>query len=241
MSFVRDKFSKLRWHRRRAAVGSRRHGNGYGCIPTAPHANGREPNNSHVYGHENSLAIELNFVPRMGTPGVPLFPQKNQFSIRGVIMARLACPFWARQACPFWERKKRMFPRKFRNIEARIPVWPCETPVQFQTHTLGPILYFSYTRAKQFYILIYGPQVLATVHEHSEWVCSWLLRIDWYIAYVRQILCCQNMADVVTWRQMFQRTALAGRAPHLTNYHALRRRAAGNTNGMTLHQNSDRS
>ena len=143
MSFVRDKFSKLRWHRRRAAVGSRRHGNGYGCIPTAPHANGREPNNSHAYGHENSLAIELNFVPRMGTPGVPLFPQKNQFSIRGVIMARLACPFWARQACSFWARKKHVFPRKFRSIGTRIPVCPCKIFVQFQTHTRGPILYFS--------------------------------------------------------------------------------------------------
>ena len=143
MNFVRDKFSKLRWHRSRVAVGSRRHGNGCGCIPTAPHVNGREPNNSHVYGHENSLAIELNFVPRMGTPGVPLFPQKNQFSIRGVIMARLACPFWARQACSFWARKKHMFPRKFRSIGTRIPVCPCKILVQFQTHTRGPILYFS--------------------------------------------------------------------------------------------------
>ena len=58
-------------------------------------------------------------------------------------MARLACPFWARQACSFWARRKHMFPRKFRSIGTRIPVCPCKIFVQFQTHTRGPILYFS--------------------------------------------------------------------------------------------------
>ena len=55
----------------------RREGNLGGCTRTAAHVGVREPSNFQMYDHEIPLVIELDFVPRMGTLGVPLAPQKN--------------------------------------------------------------------------------------------------------------------------------------------------------------------
>ena len=73
----------------------RREGNLGGCTRTAAHVGVREPSNFQMYDHKISLVIELDFVPRMGTLGVPLALQKDLF---WVIIASLVCPFRERQA-----------------------------------------------------------------------------------------------------------------------------------------------
>ena len=77
LKLIEDRFYQLGKPRRRVAVDPTREGNRCGCIPTAAHFDAREPANFLMSEHEISLAMELDFVPRMGTLGVPLAPQKN--------------------------------------------------------------------------------------------------------------------------------------------------------------------